>query len=1336
MGNQLVGIAPSQIFPVEHYLSELTDLQFDVNLGSTRFLKVARAKSQEGLVVVKVFAIHDPTLPLLTYKQTIDNIRNKLGDTVNCLAFQKTILSDKAGYLMREYVKYSLYDRISTRPFLLPIEKKWIAFQILYALHQCHKVGVCHGDIKLENLLITSWHWLLLADFASYKPTYLPDDNPADFSYFFDTSRRRTCYLAPERFVKSTTGSSEMMSHNMFVDEGGVEKGELTPTMDIFSAGCVLAELFSDGCLAPFDFSQLLAYRNDEYSPSPILDKLEDPRVRALISSMIQKIPAKRVSAENSLNNERGRLFPEYFYTFLQSYMLIFSTHDPILSPDEKIERLKKDIHNIINIVTTKPPDNNEPSDPQTVSPATEPQDTKLISTTDNMDTQPEITTLDVAAHGNDSSDKPEDVTGHSKTSQPNPNGSNTKKVTFTTSSQTKEDPLILITSLVTSCIRGLHFPSSKQSALSILVDISRVSSCETILDRTLPYVVYLMNDTSSRVRADAIHTLTTCLQGVTEVPVNNTHVFPEYVLPCLSNIVTDESVIVRTALAQNIATLAETGLKFLEYTQLLCSLSSTATPATAQPKHSYENELATLHEMIQSIVSVLLTDSQSVVKQTLIENDAITKLCLFFGKQKTNDYLFSHMITFLNDKQNAQLRASFFDNIVGVAAYIGIHSSSMITPLLLQGIVDEEEFIVRKALNALTALTQLHLLDKSCLYELLSETCCLLLHPNLWIRHSMTRVVTMSYVLSETCCLLLHPNLWIRHSMVSFLSSLSSCKHLNPVDIQCKILPLIKPYIKYSIIQLDKPVILLNALKPPLPRHIYATAIKYISYDLFLYSLLQRYQARVTPKPGSTVDPIAQMTTLINELNVEESMQNVTVSLIANVFRKLVSEGMTEEQEEYILLLTKYLRKLSRNACKSQQEPPQYESDSMGSNAGEIHITGVQSHSVVLTDTVQSFVKKTDSDVNMNEEWRHMFTTRQIVKHNTMLCSDTSTSELSTSSGDPNANSVQERSYIQYHYAPCKLELRKLISRHQELHSAHAKGRSDSTGVEPSSLSPSPSPFPPPKWRLCSILVAHLHEHRTGVTRMTNIPASSLIASASWDSTIKLWDLAKLEGKNVANRSKCSLNTQAGVINAMTVCDQNRSLAVSNAQSSSRGQISIVRIDQSKMNIITSRNLTECPSDLGRFDNNVVVYSCLTGQICGWDLRMSSNNGIAWKFDNDLKKGAIFAMHVDGRQYQLVAGTSLGSFTCWDIRFRLPVSSFSHPHNLRVRRIIGHPSASSCIITSMQGNNEVSVWNLESGVRLSTFWSAPSPPLSASPSQGGGHSVCGLYAAATSSRR
>lgn len=56
----------------------------------------------------------------------------------------------------------------------------------------------CVGDIKCENVLVTSWNWLYLADFASFKPTYIPYDDPSDFSFFFDTGGRRLCYLAPE----------------------------------------------------------------------------------------------------------------------------------------------------------------------------------------------------------------------------------------------------------------------------------------------------------------------------------------------------------------------------------------------------------------------------------------------------------------------------------------------------------------------------------------------------------------------------------------------------------------------------------------------------------------------------------------------------------------------------------------------------------------------------------------------------------------------------------------------------------------------------------------------------------------------------------------------------------------------------------------------------------------------------------------------------------------------------------------------------------------------------------------------------------------------------------
>ncbi|CAG7868271.1 unnamed protein product, partial [Brassica rapa] len=88
--------------------------------------------------------------------------------------------------------------RLSTRPFLSLVEKKWLAFQLLLAVKQCHEKGICHGDIKCENVLVTSWNWLYLADFASFKPTYIPYDDPSDFSFFYDTRERRLCYLAPE----------------------------------------------------------------------------------------------------------------------------------------------------------------------------------------------------------------------------------------------------------------------------------------------------------------------------------------------------------------------------------------------------------------------------------------------------------------------------------------------------------------------------------------------------------------------------------------------------------------------------------------------------------------------------------------------------------------------------------------------------------------------------------------------------------------------------------------------------------------------------------------------------------------------------------------------------------------------------------------------------------------------------------------------------------------------------------------------------------------------------------------------------------------------------------
>lgn len=61
------------------------------------------------------------------------------------------------------------------------------------------------------------------------------------------------------------------------------------------------------------------------------------------------------------------------------------------------------------------------------------------------------------------------------------------------------------------------------------------------------------------------------------------------------------------------------------------------------------------------------------------------------------------------------------------------------------------------------------------------------------------------------------------------------------------------------------------------------------------------------------------------------------------------------------------------------------------------------------------------------------------------------------------------------------------------------------------------------------------------------------------------------------------------------------------------------------------------------------------------------------------------------------------------------------------MRKIICHPSQPSWILSSVQGNNEVSLWNLETGFRQSVLWASSAPPLSNT--QVSSHSVCAMYA-------
>ena len=786
MGNQLVALAPSQIFPVEHYIQDIQELaRHDTNLGSTRFFKVARCSSDSGSVVVKVFVIHDSSLGMKQYQERVLELLHLLRPTFNCVPFSKAILTEKAGFLIRQFSKYSVYDRISTRPFLTLIEKKWLAFQLLLAVDQAHGVGVCHGDIKLENVMVTTWGWLTLTDFASFKPVFLPEDNPADFSYFFDSSRRRTCYIAPERFVnRSATVESSSSGSQVLEQHEELGRGEasthLLPSMDVFSAGCCLAELFCDGN-PPFDFSQLLAYRVGEFSTSEFLKKIDNPDMRLLIEQMTLRDPSSRRPVAEYLAQQRGKGFPETFYSFLHSYVGMFS-RPPLMSADQKIRRIYKDLDSLDSMLTS-------------------------------------------------------DDSG--------------KKI--------DSGSLLVLTGVVTASVRALELTSSQEQSLSVLQWLAVRQSSEVILERILPFITFYFLSPVAAVRTAAIHALVNALGAVRSVPRGDANTFPEYILPHLLPLCQDPSVAVRAALAHHLATIAELASTFLDMA------SSGAEPEALEVGSSYDTEVSALHELLARMVTLLLEDSNNAVKQVVVSRGA-ARLAVFFGRQRANDVLLSHMITFLNDKTDCQLRFCFYDNIAGVASFVGWQCSPILRPLLEQGLGDTEEFVVARAITAMADLVSQGLLEKVATFDMMRSTVPFLLHSNLWVRHAS----------------------------VGLVAALAS--RLDTVEVQVKLGSMLAAYMRQPLVQVERPALLLGQLREHVPRPVLEQVLRYQDTPGLLNVLEERQTAR----------------RLCRGSGLQVVYPDLSPSL-RQLFGRLAEAGMLPGVEEQLLGLREYVIRVGK---------------------------------------------------------------------------------------------------------------------------------------------------------------------------------------------------------------------------------------------------------------------------------------------------------------------------------------------------------------------------------------------------------------------------------------
>ncbi|KAK4540526.1 hypothetical protein LTR36_009164 [Oleoguttula mirabilis] len=1322
-------------------LAELSDLTFEKPLGGARFLRTVRARHQHGIVVAKVCLKANPGVSFKKYGHALRQEREALRDVPNVQSYLRIRETSTLGLLVRQYIHTSLYDRISIRPFLESIEKKWIAFQLLCAVRDCHARGVFHGDIKSENVLVTSWGWVYLTDFASaFKPVYLPEDNPADFSYYYDTSARRTCYLAPERFLAA----------GQEANEGNVVQWN----MDIFSLGCVLAELFTE---APtFTLSQLFRYRKGEYDPTvSLLNKIDDEHVRALISSMIRVNPEERWHAQDYLDEYRSKAFPLYFYQHL--HVLMQEITDPTSGrkplatgetnnglSDDRIDRVYDDF--------------------------------EMLSVSLGYSVAPSSPSSSSSRLGRGLFPLQVDL----------PNTRHTANAALAAGG---DNGTFILLNVITASIRSAGRAATKIRACELLLAFAERLPDEAKLDRILPYVMPLLDDQNEMVLVAALRTMTQLLALVIVASPVNSFLFTQYIFPKLQVFVNTkgfkEHPIVRATYAACLASLAETASRFLDMMQALKadgSLPSTDKGAEDDLDNNaayYEAYDATRLEVLEAFegqTKVFLTDNDTAVRRAFLSS--VTSLCVFFGEARASDIILSHLNTYLNDP-DWLLKCAFFKTIVGVAVYIGGASlEDFILPLMLQALTDPQEFVIEQALRSLASMAQIGLLQRPKTWELIDTVARFELHPNLWIKEAASHFVS------------------------------AATTYLSVADVRILVTPLIQPYLKVPVSMLSESE-LLDALKKPLPRTVLDLALEWakrvdkgVFWKAARESKQLSYRAVNQMPPTSSVADLGPRSLGRVPKNAEDEQW----------LGRLRNAGMRTEDEMKILAFREYLWRAAQR-MKRDESPIAEPSYGQVVSLTRLNITP---QTVIFDNDVQTYEQRLRHQGHSDrtiaealEEAAGPVAKEQAFKRLSLHGIPESHSPGRESGSDiakpmdsqprklsdlrkPASGSLSSspssgvallgregESNARHRGSGTGLisggNLRKKASAEVATDEATAAGKMNTPVIRSSRTSPAPQAGQRPRgvqraasyravhnyagndptilklldvvyvdnfpidvaefgpliqsikrgpvpsstssaasgpWRPQGQLVAVLAEHTNKITRIAIAPDHTFFLTASDDGSVKVWDSARLE-RNVTHRSRQTYRLAPDVkVTSLCFVESTHTFVCTGSD----GTVHVVKVDVTesanttkygKLQLLREWQIPTVNaggefavwSEHYRADTtSILVLATNLGRIMAVDLRYMS---AIFDFHNPAQHGTPTCFCIGRKHDWLLVGTSHGVLDLWDLRFRMRLRSWAFPNAAPVTRLQLHPSRKTArrnrvCISGGSARGEVTVWDIE----------------------------------------
>ncbi|KAK9770154.1 putative Protein kinase domain-containing protein [Seiridium cardinale] len=225
----------------------------------------------------------------------------------NIVALQEVMIEKDDCYMVFEYLSHDLTGLLNHPSFTLdPAQRKHLAKQLFEGLDYLHARGVLHRDIKAANILVSSNGILKLADFGLAR--FYAKHHNNDY-----TNRVITIwYRSPELLLGET---------------------QYTAAVDIWSAACVMVEIFTRHAIFPGDGTEINQLdkiyailgtpnkidwpdlvkmewfellRPGYRKPSIFAEKYREkipPAAFQLLASMFQYDPAKRPSAAEVLEH-------------------------------------------------------------------------------------------------------------------------------------------------------------------------------------------------------------------------------------------------------------------------------------------------------------------------------------------------------------------------------------------------------------------------------------------------------------------------------------------------------------------------------------------------------------------------------------------------------------------------------------------------------------------------------------------------------------------------------------------------------------------------------------------------------------------------------------------------------------------------------------------------------------------------------------------------------------------------------------------------------------------------------------------------------------------------